>query len=570
MDELLRVSATGSEKAALANQSDDSDESPLSKIAREAYVVGCGVVGGVKEGFKEAWQDPCGTGLRLGLSIGIGFGLGYFQRSAGLLRLGSQAFGTALGASFALDVMAPRRWSAISTALADTWNSGKNTARNLAVVENNLGRFAFDTGIMTAGGIGGALMGEGVATKLPQWRENRLFSRQGYSVVWERPGFVKSDMYYNQSWVHPSDHPGEVFVLSEVRKDPDGTLAPFGPFHNKLVRGPDGTISTKLDLGESLLKKADGTVITVQNRFGNEPGFTTTWKPHGTRVVEYDLRPGDINQPKTEIWLKDGTYIRESQSGATVTTLPDGARVFDGGQTVVTQRPDGTTVHAYKNGVKLTERPDGTFAAEFPKGTQERIEPDGTVIKELGDSKWTQKPDGTTLFDYFPNSRDRVLLMRQPDGTIVADRSFGTTTYKPDGTKIVNYGSGGIETRLPNGTLVIEHAGLGRRALSMQPDGTCITEYYNGVKVTEHRDGTFAAEFPKGAQERIEPDGTVIKELGDSKWTQKPDGTTIFEHAPGTRDHVALMRLPDGTIKKGLGIWGTAADVTGVRETGSD
>lgn len=141
------------------------NDSVWNKISREVNLVGDGIGGGFKKGLDESLHDPMGTGLRLATSVGAGVALAYFTKGGGAMGLLARGVGIGMGVSFVADVASPTRWSAVGSAVSDTWNSSANFEHNKGVIENQLGRFAFDTALMTVGGVAGGKFGESLALK---------------------------------------------------------------------------------------------------------------------------------------------------------------------------------------------------------------------------------------------------------------------------------------------------------------------------------------------------------------------------------------------------------------------
>src|SRR5262249_39640913 len=68
-----------------------------------------------------------------------------------------------MGISFVSDVFSASRLHSVREALSDTWTSAKHIEHNKAVIGQNLGRFAFDTGLTVAGAMAGSLAGRGIS-----------------------------------------------------------------------------------------------------------------------------------------------------------------------------------------------------------------------------------------------------------------------------------------------------------------------------------------------------------------------------------------------------------------------
>lgn len=170
------------------------EDTVADKLAREAQLVAMGLVGGIKDGAGEFVDDPLGSGLRLAGSVGLGLTLGYMQRGAGLLRFTGQIAGASIGTAFLLDVAGPGRWDSVGDAFADTWHSKRNMDRNVSVVQRDLGRFAFDSTIMTAAGLAGAKAGERffVPRATPVSEILGELGRTGSLLNWKSP--VRADL----------------------------------------------------------------------------------------------------------------------------------------------------------------------------------------------------------------------------------------------------------------------------------------------------------------------------------------------------------------------------------------
>src|SRR5262249_41020942 len=147
--------------------------------------------------------------------------------------------GTGMGVSLIADVASPGRLGKIGEALQDTWHSSSNTDRNKATIEQSLGRFAFDTALMTAGGLTGCLLGR----KLPSWEE----WRGNFRRVWESPenAYVRKLSFEEQYRRAQLTDPRDLFTPAEVRKYGDGSVRTLGPGGRYLTTQPDGSMVTR-------------------------------------------------------------------------------------------------------------------------------------------------------------------------------------------------------------------------------------------------------------------------------------------------------------------------------------
>jgi hypothetical protein len=124
-------------------------EDPLSnKLWREARLLTQGFFGGIGKGFSESANDLPGTALRAAEVLAINVILARSQHSGGAVRLIGKAAGAYLCLNFANDVLSPRRWGSISSSIADTWTHADNLNSNIGRMQDDLGRFAFDTSFM--------------------------------------------------------------------------------------------------------------------------------------------------------------------------------------------------------------------------------------------------------------------------------------------------------------------------------------------------------------------------------------------------------------------------------------
>ncbi len=138
---------------------ENGKESTWSKVSREAYVLGSGLVQGFSHGVEEeSAHDLPGTGLRLATAVGTGLALTYLSRGGALPGLLARGVGAGMTLSFAWDVVKPDRLGALAGVARDTWTSADHTKANIGVVSDKLGRFAFDNALMSVGAVGGGLI----------------------------------------------------------------------------------------------------------------------------------------------------------------------------------------------------------------------------------------------------------------------------------------------------------------------------------------------------------------------------------------------------------------------------
>lgn len=157
-----------------------AEESVSSKLWRETQLVGTGLLG-VHEGAQQALEDPLGTTARAGVAFGIGMLASRYGAAesvgAQLLKTGSAAAGLA----FLVDVGA--KGQRVSEAMVDTWRNDANWNKNAATMKQDLGRFAFDTALMTGSGMAGGKFGSTLRPTNSPFHEDFIRSRTDANIV---------------------------------------------------------------------------------------------------------------------------------------------------------------------------------------------------------------------------------------------------------------------------------------------------------------------------------------------------------------------------------------------------
>lgn len=189
------------------SKSEHKDETWIDKARREAYLLGQGGLG-----FVDAARDAFGnskvkTAETAGLSIAAGIGMAYLSRGSGFLPIATRTVGAVAAGAFLADVAVHGR--SVAGALADNWRSPDNWDRNSTIVRDRLGKFAFDTTLATAFGLGGARLGykrfEPRLSKIPPGFLEEIYPRsiRGDRQIVDWMSAFRSH-YYNQ--VMPSGH----------------------------------------------------------------------------------------------------------------------------------------------------------------------------------------------------------------------------------------------------------------------------------------------------------------------------------------------------------------------------
>jgi hypothetical protein len=94
-------------------------------------------------------------------------------------------------------------------------------------------------------------------------------------------------------------------------------------------------------------------------------------------------------------------------------------------------------------------------------------------------------------------------------------------TFYDDGNCVVKYADA-VEVRMNNGTTILQRN--------------------NGVRETTFLDGTKRVAYPCGTVLTRWKDGTQVDEFDGVRFTQRPDGTLLYENAGVCTQHRVLTR----------------------------
>lgn len=137
-----------------------SEESWVDKARREVQLIGTGV-SGFADAAKEAFAEhPLQTAGNVAVGIGIGVGMAYLSRGRGLGLTATKTIGAVSGLAFLKDIAA--NGNEVAGAISDTWRSDHNWDRNSQTMREHLGKFAFDTALLSAAGATGSKIGHGI------------------------------------------------------------------------------------------------------------------------------------------------------------------------------------------------------------------------------------------------------------------------------------------------------------------------------------------------------------------------------------------------------------------------
>lgn len=239
------------------------EESVGEKLRREAELIVRGGIGGFAKSACEAVSaEHIGeTATTTGCGLLVGASLAYLSKGRSLFRTGAQVFGATATVSFAGDVLLHAR--TLSDTVADNWKSDANWNRNLQVSEKTLGKFAFDTALMTAAGVAGAAI---------QPKLSSLFKRSDHAIPAAQGGAVEG--LAQRDPAHPlgfAPDPAAFEVLPTMRPGQNTTIDVYmadsaigqlaSRYKNSIVQVEVAQSSGFLQ-GTGFVVGADGTIAT--------------------------------------------------------------------------------------------------------------------------------------------------------------------------------------------------------------------------------------------------------------------------------------------------------------------
>ncbi len=230
-------------------------ESWTAKARREVSLLGQGATGFTDAARTAIRQHPGETALKLAGSAVAGLGLSYLCRTSSPLSLAVRVAGTAASLSFLSDVAV--RGTSVLRAMSETWQSDENWQHNSSIMKDNLGRFAFDTALLSAAGLAGGAIGykrfSPWAGKVPEEFTTRLNStgiRQDY-LDGLQPAYHSADIAYNGTR-HLSEYKLSLArsgLQESIRKGPT-----YGEFWKQRIEAYQTANQTRIDAPATMKK----------------------------------------------------------------------------------------------------------------------------------------------------------------------------------------------------------------------------------------------------------------------------------------------------------------------------
>lgn len=187
----------------------DAPESFADKAMREVSLVREGLLGFNDAARVAIVEKPLQTAANLALAAGAGVALAYLSRGQGFGKLAVRAASGALSISFLADVAA--NGASVASALQDNWRSDSAFDQNSAVMRKSLGKFAFDTALLSAGSLSGARLGQSLFLKLDRLKMPAEFFTQ------MEPSGVTAD--YHNKFITPGHY-------ASVARNAEGKFSP--------------------------------------------------------------------------------------------------------------------------------------------------------------------------------------------------------------------------------------------------------------------------------------------------------------------------------------------------------
>ncbi len=159
-----------------ATSAEDGD-SLGAKLVREGRLLLAGAAG-----FDDAASDAFSreqlpaTLTKAAASAAVGLAMARFMPSRGLAGVVGKAAGVGMTISFASDIL--NKSEEVLGAMSEAWQSSANMDKNVAVMQDSVGKFGFDTAMTIASGTAGGALGRKVfGPKLEILSSNQLYER---------------------------------------------------------------------------------------------------------------------------------------------------------------------------------------------------------------------------------------------------------------------------------------------------------------------------------------------------------------------------------------------------------
>lgn len=262
---------------------------------------------------------------------------------------------------------------------------------------------------------------------------------------------------------------------------------------------------------------------------------------HGTKVALDEAKPPRISKSTTRLSRASlpGRVLKKASS----LSVLNGKHLKTDPIEIPVQASNAEVSETFKINIKEIEAKLKLhhFVKEIiqPNGKCKRTYRDGTELIDLGKGSYTMRSPDNTLCTFYRNGDSKTVLIAHkahPNGKEVYWYQNTKTkhTALPDQTEIMEFETGQVETRHPDGKIVIEF-----------PDKIIKTIHVTQEEEIIFPSGKFVYTRPDGFKRTIHPDGTQdIQENGIlCKLFQNGTRKTIYPD--GNQETV----FPDGSIR---------------------
>jgi hypothetical protein len=294
-----------------------------TKMGRVIGVAVEGTATGIGQSIKDSINDPVGTIGRIASGAGIGIALACMTKNPGFIGFAGRTIGTALGASFLLDVGSKERLDSLGNAVEKTWDSPVYADSSKRVFGQYVGKFAFDTGLMAVTGMAaGGIKGMGALGEI---------GAPGKGV-----GFLELEKQADGSWLTALSKD-----INLRKSGGQATLEMQNGFSHTWDKAPNVMSRVKAKAGE-ITTFSDGSKLTVSPQLvrfeagkGDEYTIFNNDLQHKVSMLEHGRR--NLTDPQTRYWGREFTF----EGGPVVTQLSNGEVYVQHNQGFTTMSPKG-------------------------------------------------------------------------------------------------------------------------------------------------------------------------------------------------------------------------------------
>lgn len=298
-----------------SSETHESNDSVWSKLSRETYVVGGGLLDGIAGNAREAVADPSKVLPELGAAVGIGAVMALAHGRKGIIGLGAKIVGLSFGVGFIKDLTSEERLTGIGNAVSDTWKSSAHLEENRDAINHHAGQFAFDTAVMMAGGTlgAGAMRYHGRTSELPMFKE--IFKERTPSLSGSL-GLSTAELAAKRHLPSMEVTPGGPMAPSKFAHLLETNIKPAGAKAPEVIEfpAPNGTstlswkpasesVRVRLEAQSFVEKLQRGDYMGALNVAVNSPGLSGVELNPATRKTSLTIKASEVAKNSNEVAL---------------------------------------------------------------------------------------------------------------------------------------------------------------------------------------------------------------------------------------------------------------------------